>query len=158
MPSSSYERARREIAPRDVVLDAIEISHADLPTPARAVNDAHEHVIEGERYPGLPFRARLVDDVEGRAPSAEITVDNIGRDLTQWIELAQGGTGGTVRVMQVLVRDVDGDAAVEWELTLDVLSTRVDQRLVTVRLGFDPLLNRPAVLWRHDPERSPAIF
>lgn len=157
MPSPAYERSRRELAPAGLVLDAIEITHPDLPDPARAVNDVRERLIEGNRFPGLPFRARVADAADGRVPSAEITVDNVGRDLTQWVEAANGGTGATVRMMQVLA-DGEGGATVEWDMHLDVLSSRVNQQVVAFRLGFDPLLGRPAVLYRHDPERSAGLF
>ena len=29
---------------------------------------------------------------------------------------------------------------------------------VTARLGFDPMLHRPAVQVRHDPDHSPGLF
>jgi len=154
--SSRYNRALREQSPRDTAVAAIEIAHPDLPSPARAVADGRDHTIEGHRYPALPFTARLVDDVEGRAPSAELSIDNVGRELTQWIEAAGGR--GTARVMMVLATDDGGESPVEWEVTLDVLHVRVDRRQVVARLGYDPLLGRPAVLLRHDPERSPGLF
>ena len=124
--------------------------------PVRVVNDTREHVIEGERYAGLRFEARLADDVEGRAPRAELVIDNVGRDLTQWVEAAEGGIGATVRIMQVLAGD--SDAVPEWEMTMDVAGVRIDQERVVAELGFDPLLGRAAVTMRHDPETSPGLF
>ncbi len=93
--------------------------------------------------------------MEGQAPQAELAIDNVGRALTQWVEAAGGGTGATVRVMQVL--DI-ADPEVEWELTMDVAGVQVDAERVTARLGFDPLLGRAAVVMRHDPQTSPGLF
>ena len=121
----------------------------------RVVNDTEDRTIEGNRYVALRFDARLADDVEGQAPQAELAIDNVGRALTQWVEAAGGGTGATVRVMQVL--DI-AEPEVEWELTMDVAGVQVDAERVTARLGFDPLLGRAAVVMRHDPQTSPGLF
>ena len=66
-----------------------------------------------------------------------------------------GGPGATARMMQVLARD---GAPVEWEMTLDVTEVSIDSARVTVKLGFDPLLGRPAVLPRYDPRTAPELF
>ena len=81
-------------------------------------------------------------------------MDNVGRDLMQWLEASGGGSGATVRAMQV----VAGEDRPEWEMTLDVLSVRADQERVVAALGFDPLLGRAAVTLRHDPATSPGLF
>lgn len=158
MPSSSrFERAQAELASSDVTVMALEVHHPDLPYPARLVHDTAALRIGDARYVPVAFRARLSADVDGRAPTAEIGVDNVGRDLMLWVDAAQGGTGATVRVMQVL--RLDGDVGrVEWEVTTDVLGVRATQREVVIHLGYDPLLTRPAVLLRYDPETAPGLF
>ena len=154
-PDIRYRRALREAAPADRVLTALEISHPAVAQPVRVINDTQGRAIEGNDYVALRFEARLADDIAGQAPQAELSIDNVGRALTQWIEAAQGGVGASVRVMQVL--DID-DPPVEWEVTLDVAGMAVDQERVTARLGFDPLLGRAAVTLRHDPQTSPGLF
>ena len=154
MTSAQYRRTIRASAPDDTVLTALDIRHPDLAEPVRVVNDAADHTIAGKPYVGLRFEARLADDVEGRAPQAELAIDNAGRDLMHWIEAAGGGAGASVRVMRVLA----STGAVEWEMTLDIASLRADQERVVARLGFDPLLGRAAVALRHDPQTSPGLF
>lgn len=158
MPASArFERAQAELAPPDVTVMALEVHHPDLPYPARLVHDTAALRIGDAQYVPVAFRARLAADVDGRAPAAEIGVDNVGRDLMRWVDAAQGGTGATVRVMQVL--RLEGDAGrVEWEVTTDVLGVRATQREVVIQLGYDPLLTRPAVLLRYDPETAPGLF
>ena len=149
-----YRRAQCASAPADVMVTALEIRHPAIAEPVRVVDDGQDHTIEGARYVGLRFTARLAGDVQGQAPQAELVIDNIGRALTQWIEAADGGAGATVRVMRL----VAGDAAPEWEMTMDVESMSMDQERITARLGFDPLLGRNAVTPRHDPQTSPGLF
>ena len=154
MASERHRRAQRELAPEDVVLTALEISHPDLDAPVRVVNDAVDRVIAGETYVALRFDARLADDVEGRVPRAELVVDNVGRPITQWIEAAGGGAGATVRAMQV----VAGVDEVEWEVTVKAAEVHVGQTQIRIALGYEFLLGRRAVRLRHDPETSPGIF
>ena len=158
MTSPAYRRATRELDPADTVLDALDVAHPDLTAPVRVVNDRRDLVLDGVTYSALAFRARLAADVEGRAPRAEIAIDHVGRALTRWVDAAQGGSGATVRVMRVLAPRPPAVPAVEWEVTVDVLSVRVDQRQVVVALGFDPLLSRPAVTMRYDPQTAPGLF
>ena len=150
-----YRRALRESAPADRLLTALEISHPAIARPVRVINDTQGRRIEGNDYVALRFDARLADDIAGQAPQAELAIDNIGRELTQWIEAAGGGIGATVRVLLVLGLP---DPPVEWEMTLDVAGMSVDQERVTARLGFDPLLGGAAVTLRHDPQTSPGLF
>ena len=150
-----FKRWQREAAPVDRVVTALEIRHPAVPVPVRVVNDTVNRRIEGHEYIALRFDARLADDIAGQAPQAELSIDNIGRELTQWIEAAGGGIGATVRVMLVLAVP---NPPVEWELTLDVAGIGVDQERVTARLGFDPLLGGAAVRLRHDPQTSPGLF
>ena len=112
-------------------------------------------MIEGNEYARSRFEMRRAGDVDGQAPRAELAIGNSGRDLMQWVEAADGGVGATVRMLQVLAAP---GAAPEWEMTLDVLEVRADQEHLIVGLGYDPLLDRAAVLMRHDPQTSPGLF
>ena len=155
--TAAGRRAAAESAPADVLLDALEIRHPDLAAPVRVVNDRRDLALEGETWQALAFEPRVVDDVEGRIPSAELRIDNIGRPLMRWVEAARGGAGATVRMVRVLA-PASGAPAVEWEITIDVLSIAADQRHVTVRLGYEALLQRPAVVMRFDPATAPGLF
>ena len=157
MTATRYRRAGVELAPTERVVTALEVRHPDVPEPVRVAHDTAALEVEGESFIPLAFQARLAADVEGRAPAAEIAIDNVGRVLMRWVTAAQGGSGATVRVMQVLV-PAAGAASVEWEVTADVLGVRADQRQVVVRLGYDPLLTRPAVVLRYDPQTAPGLF
>ena len=154
--TARFRRAQTELAPTDTVVVALEISHPALTSPIGVVHDIEPLEMEDKSYIPLAFRARLAPDVDGRAPSAEIALDNVGRELMRWVNLAQGGAGATLRVMRVL-RTAE-PPRIEWEITTDVLAVRATQREVTLQLGFDPLLSRPAVLIRHDPQTAPGLF
>ncbi len=149
---AQWQQAVRALDPDSVPLMAAEITHPDIAIPARTINDSVEHTIEGNTYARNRFELRLIDDVEGEAPRATLRMDNVGEVLTQWIELSRGGAGAAVRIMQVI------DDQVQWEITLDAAGAVVDHQRAVFTLGFDPLLQRPAVQMRHDPEHSPGLF
>ena len=150
--SDKFDQASRAGTPEAVALTALEIRHPDVATPIRAVNDTQNHRIGGHEFVAARFSARLADDADGQAPRAELEIDNVGKVLTQWVELSDGGNGAVVKLMQVV------DGAMEWSVELDVVGMRVSTQSVTARLGFDPMLHRPAVQIRHDPARSPGLF
>ena len=145
----------RASAPREAIITALEIEHPDASAPLRVVDAAADRTIGGETYRALRFDAKLAFDDESRAPHAEISIDNVGRVGTEWLEETRGGAGATVRIMQAL--DV-APWVVEWEMTLDLLRTAVDSDRIAARLGFDPGLGRGAVAMRHDPATTPGIF
>ena len=154
----SIDVAIRATRPRNRVVTCIEINHPDSPSgPVRAVNDTQDLVVGGETYMATHFKAQMASDVERQAPQAQIVIGNIGRDLSDWIEVIGGGAGGTVSIFELLIRD-DGPAGDrEWEIEMDIQNIACAD-LVTVQLGFNPLLGRPAVGLRFDPQTSPGLF
>lgn len=158
--SDEWNRAVRALAPRDLICYAVRLEHPDLPEPARIVNDVRPAVVDGHRYAKTRFGLRLADDVEGQAPRAELSVVNIGRELTQWVERANATAEGATATLLELLRNRDPAseaATVEWSTTMDVAHCGAGE-LVTVRLGYDATLNQPAVRVRHDPRTSPGLF
>ena len=153
--SELYEVAIRAAAPEQRVLTCVELRHPGALSPVRLVNDTKNRIVGGETYVRSRFEAKLADDPERRAPRAQLVVGNVGRDIAQWIELIGGGAGGTARIFEVI--DVAG-AVPEWEMTLDLASVSTDSAHVVAVLGFDPLLGRPSVALRFDPQTAPGLF
>ncbi len=137
--SKRTRRARSAQSPTDTQLAALEIIHPDIAEPARIVNDQ-----------------------PGRVPAAQISIDNVGREIVKWIDRARATPSGihgiTVRVMIVTARGDAPVAAPDYDVRMDVLLIKASTRNVTIHLGFDPELGRPAVLMRHDPATSPGLF
>ncbi len=138
------------------LVTGIEVRHPAAPTPIRLVDDTEPITIAGETYLASRFEARLADDVDRRAPTAEVAIGNTGRDMSDWLELTGGGADGTVRIFQIIRGPGDAPEP-EWELTLDVVGASATDTVV-LTLGFDPLLGRPAVALRYDPQTAPGLF
>ena len=153
--AARWRRAAASLSPDLALIAALEIRHPDVPEPVRVVNDLVERVIEGARYTPLRWEPRLVSDVEGEAPHAEIEMDNVGAPLTGWVHASRGGSGATVRVLDVSVGD---EVRVEWELTLRVHSVTIEQQRVRARLGYVRLSDRPVASQRLDESHAPGLF
>lgn len=133
----------------------LEISHPQLAVPVRVVRDTQDLVSNGDTYIAMNFDIQLPDDLQGKLPRAPIRIDNVGRDLTQWIDESKGGRGATVRVMQVMRDDPD---TLEYDVTMDLLRVGQNGAHVTGELGYEDTLNLPALAMTYRSDNTPAIF
>ena len=157
MPRAEFDIALRALVP-DNIVPALEIRHPALDDVLRVAVDAEDRAIDGHTYTAIALRLRLADDQAGRAPRAELRMDNVGREALTWIARAGGGAGATVRIMLCLA---DGETRAhppDWERTLDVLAVEVTATEIVVTLGYDPGLDRAAVALRYEPATAPGLF
>lgn len=153
--SSAFQASVNATGAAEKPLILLEIDHADLATPVRVVNDTQDIIHNSDTFTALAFRVTLPDDLQQGLPRAQIALDNIGRELTQWLEASGGGQGATVRFIQVLRSDPD---TVEWEITMDLTNVGMDMMQVTGVLGFSDLVNQPGVPLTYRPDTAPGLF
>lgn len=133
----------------------LEITHVDLAIPVRVVNDIQNITSNGNEFIACPFRVSLPDDVLGQLPHAQIEIDNIGRDLTQWLEYSRGGQGARIRLMQVMRSDPD---TIELDLTLDLTNLVITNSTVTGSIGFVNMLGRQGTVPTFTPKTAPGLW
>jgi hypothetical protein len=133
----------------------LEITHAQLAQPIRVTNDNDDIVSNGDTYIACAFRIQFPDDIANTMPRVPIAVDNVGREMTQWLEGSDGGRGATVRIMQVM-RDTPD--VVEQEYMLDLLNVKQNMLEVSGQLGYENVLDLPALAATYTPETAPGIF
>lgn len=158
-------------------LTLLEIRHPDLAEPVRLVNDVENITINNPDlgplvYIACPFRLVKPDDVDQQLPRATLEVDNIGRELTQWLEASNGGKGARCRLMECL-RSSNEDYAeayfaedytlgsnidIEFDMELDLAGLYVDNQVVGGELGFENTLHQAAVTKRFDPTTAPGLW
>jgi hypothetical protein len=136
-------------------LTLLEITHADLITPVRVVNDVQNITVSGNEFIALPFRIALPDDMAGKIPQATLEVDNIGRELTTWLEVSGGGAGAKCRIMQVLRSQ---PAVIEFDMTLDLTNLSITNQVVTGTLGFVNVLAQKATVVTFTPTTAPGLW
>jgi hypothetical protein len=133
----------------------LEISHPDLASPIRVAQGNDDVLSNGNLYVGIAFDFEFPDDMDMQLPRATLAIDNVGRELTQWIDASNGGEGAECRVMHVQRADPD---VIEWEITLNLSRLRVKSKTVSGELGYEDLLNAPAVALTYRPDTAPGIF
>jgi hypothetical protein len=126
-----------------------------LAAPIRVVNDVQNIVVDGDTYIAMPFRVTLPDDVKGQIPQATLEVDNIGRELTQWLEVSGGGQGAKCKIMQVMRSDANN---VEFEIELDLTNLSITNEVVSGQLGFVNTLGRVSTVVNFTPTTAPGLW
>lgn len=150
--------ARRNLlatTPDDPFLVLVEITHPDLAIPIRVVNNTENIISNGDEFFAIPFEITLPDSKDQQVPKARLSVDNVGRELTQWLEVSQGGKGAKCRIMQILASDPD---VVEFDMTMDLTGLSINNLTVSGELGFRDTLNQSAVAVRYDPRTAPGLW
>jgi hypothetical protein len=155
MSSERYRRALGAVSSGDLIVVLLEITHPDMPSPARVVRDTQNLVSNGEVFVACGFDFQFPDDRGSQAPRAEIVVDNVSRELMEWIEASRGGRGAEVRMMVVLRETPD---VIEADYRLGLVNMKVNMAAVTAELGYGNLLDLPAVAVRYDPSTAPGLF
>jgi len=153
--SASWHRKVNAVSSAEAPIILLEIDHPLFSVPARVVNDNQDITSNGDVYTALTFEITLPDDMEGQIPRAQLSMDNIGRELTQPLEDSNGGEGATVRVMQVLR---SAPNVIEWEALLDMRNVSMTNLKVNAELSYEDILNRPAVAVRYDTFTAPGLF
>lgn len=133
----------------------VEITHPQLAVPIRVVNDTQDLVHNGNTFIACAFRIQFPEDIAQTMPRVPVAIDNVGRELTQWLEASNGGRGAQFRIMQVM-RDTPD--VVEQEYTMTLLSARQNIIEVSGELGYENFLDQPCMAALYSPETAPGLF
>lgn len=133
----------------------IEITHPDLVVPVRVVNNSVDVVSNGATFVACAFELTLPDDIEGQVPKATLSVDNVGQELTTWLEYSRGGQNAKCRLMFVAPSQPN---VVEFDMTLDMTGMKIDNQKVSAQLGFVNTLGRFAVAKTFNPATAPGLW
>lgn len=155
MPHSAHFRERTAAAGGEEPLYLLEITHAQLSEPIRVVRDTEDLVSNGELFQKCWFEVVWPEDVENRSPRAPLRVDNVGKELTEWLDASAGGRGAQVQVMLVM-RDTPD--VIEDEALCDLLRVRQDGAFVLGEIGYEDVMNLPGLGVTHRPDVSPGLF
>jgi hypothetical protein len=137
------------------LLILLEITHPELSIPVRIVNNTEKITSNGNEFIPCPFDFTMPDDAGDQLPQAKLSIDNIGRELTQWLEYSNGGTGAQCRAMVVLPSEPNNR---QLDITMDMSGISITNTKVTATLGYGNSYGLPAVAVRYDPTSTPGAF
>jgi hypothetical protein len=153
--STSWQQKTNAISGDDFPLILLEIDHYDLIDPIRIVNDRTLLVHNGNTFQAFAFNIALPDDPESGLPEAHLSIDNVGKELVQWLEIADWNKPVSCRIIQVLR---SAPNTVEWEITTNLRNLSIDSRVVTATLGFENLLGVAGVRVYYTPQSAVGLF
>jgi hypothetical protein len=151
----AFNKTINSVSAAEFPIILLEIDREDLVTPIRVVNDATDLTHLGNVYTALPFQITLPDDPETGLPVAQLSIMNVGRELTQWIENADWSQETTAKLIQVM-RSAPNTA--EWSITMVMSDIQMNSMAITAKLGFEDVFNAPAVTLKYSPTVAPGLF
>jgi len=111
------------------------LDHPELDQPLRFTSDAVATVCLADRYDPFPFEMTLPEDVEGRAPRAQLRIDNTSQEIVALLRGLTTPPSLTIRI----VRSADPDFVErEWS-GLEWSSSQYDIGAITGTLSVDDM-------------------
>lgn len=151
---TTFTERRQRVTDKAGTLYFLEVSAPSFAETLRIVNDTQNWVSNGIEYIGVPFGFKPPDDVSGQTPRAVLTLDNIGRgitdDLEKWVP-------GQTLMSKVMVSDRADPNAIELTLFLPVERVAVNVRTATAQCGYDAFMRQQAVRLRYNPFTAPGV-
>lgn len=152
---TSFLERRQRVTDTAGTLLFLEVSAPSFADTLRIVNDTRDWTSNGVLYIGVPFGFKLPDDVAGQTPRAVLTLDNIGRGITQDLESLQPYDVVQARLM---ISDRANPDAIERTYILPMTSVSVNTKTATAQCGYDSLMRQQAVRLRYNPFTAPGAF
>lgn len=162
--SLTFREAMNAQETGEVVIVLMTISHPSYPTPLRLSSDPttllseaplqYGTVSRGQTYLFCPFSTTLPDDVDERAPTARLALENVSRDLVAIIRSISTPATATIEV--VLASSPD---SVEIEYPqFEVKSAQYNANIMTLELSIDALTDEPYPAGTFSPSAFPGLF
>lgn len=152
---SSFTERRQRVTDTDGILLFLEVTAPSFVETLRIVNDTRNWVSNGVEYVGVPFGFKLPNDVSGQTARAILTLDNIGRGITEDLERLQHDDV----VMAVLkISDRADPNVIERTYQLPMTQVSVNTRSATAQCGYDAIMRQQAVRLRYNPFSAPGLF
>lgn len=157
--SALYSQESGEVA---VVL--FTMTHVDWPGTFRVCTDpttrlsdtplTYGIVSNGQTFTYHPMQVSLPDDIDERAPTARLVIDNINRDLVAFARTVQGPGACTIQIVLASTPNVV-------EITfpaLDIRGVSGNDQALTVEFGIDALETEPFPAGKFVPSQFPGLF
>ncbi len=154
--SGTARRRMNQVESQDLGVYLLMIDHADLVEPIRLVNDNADILHNGHTWIALPFTITPPSDISQGQPKGRIEIANVGREIMPWLDQSAGGNGALITMRYIFRQFPD---SVEWEITgLLLTDLQATTTHISASIGFEDILNMPAVALRYTPTSQPGIF
>ena len=138
----------------EAYLVLLTVSHADLAAPIRASSDGVDTISRGETFTAFPFDITLPEDSETGPPRAQITIDNVSREIVTAVRLISSPA-------DILIEIVLGSAPDTVEVSFEGFEVRNvgwTALTVTADLTVESWIGEPYPHQRFTPAGFPGLF
>ena len=138
----------------DVFLVLLTLEHPDLTDSIRLVHNKEDIESRSNTYTRFAFRPKFPDNVEGRAPTAQVEMDNVSLEIIR--EIRQIDTAPTVKLE--IIRAADPDVVeMEWP---EFYLRNIQWDVATIRgtLTLDNVVQEPFPAIAFTPAYFPGLF
>lgn len=129
------------------------MSHADLTSPIRVVNNNENITSNGETYIAFPFEIVLPDSTEDSPPRARLQISNVSREIGQAIRSISSPPS---LLIQVVRPDAPDTVEVEF-VGMRLANVLLDALMVSGEVEFEDLSREPFPGFCMTPSEFPGL-
>ncbi len=153
--SSEFKQNALSLVGKQPILELIEITHPMLSQPVRYVKDSQDFIFQDNNFLAASWDLKLVTDEEKRYPEAKLTISNIGRMLTLFIEQSAGAIGAKCKIIIALRSN---PSTAEFQVNFDMNNFSITPQQITCTLNKENVLNKPSQYITYSAEESVGLF
>ena len=145
--------AADETAEELVIL--VRLTHSSLEDPVLVARHTEDLVRADGTWTAIAMDITLPGEVDGETQSAQITIDNVSRELIDALRAASR-EAPVITMLVVLASSPDSEEYPPVEMRLAAVG--YDAVTITGELGFPPILEEPYPGRRYTPDLFPGLF
>lgn len=111
-------------------------------------------VSRGQTYIFCPFSTALPDDIDQRAPTARLMVENVSRKL---VEIIRSVSSPATASIELVLASSPNSVEIEYP-SFDIRSASYNANIMTLELSIDALTEEPYPAGNFDPSAFPGLF
>jgi hypothetical protein len=138
----------------EVFLACLTITHPELATPIRIVNDRQNLMRAAGTYIAFPFECPMPDSDDQKLPQVEIRIDNVDRSITSAL---RGLAGKPTVTLEIVLAD-SPDTVEAGPFPFSLFDATYSALVVQGRLAFEDMLNEPFPKDSFTPSLFPGLF
>lgn len=161
---SASKRAMNGLEVDNPLKMLVEITHTDLATPIRLVDDNANATVDSVTYYAIAFDYKLPDQSENSQGRASVTLSGIDGSVIAWLRSSSNyGQGATLTMKFILMDDLTTGTAttashVQQTYTFSILKAICKYNVVTLELGKKNLFDDTFVKITFRPPYANSIF
>lgn len=139
---------------QEAVLVLLTISHPKWVDPLRAVMNGEDVSSRGNTFTGYPFDIIVPDDTGDRPPQAQLTIDNVSREITHALESTISPVSITI---EIVLSSTPNTVEISWS-NLTLKEVKYNAQTITGTLVYEDLSRETFPKSCFTPTYFPGLF